>query len=349
MVAAHVAADVASRRPAALFVAAVGIVLAFTLVIPAEAHALYVYLDPGHGGPYSNANANGLREKTVNLQIALELRSQLQARGHRVGMTRTADRAVGPGDRPTWNFDDLTQTWAFAADGTTRYSGGVPRDDLQARVNRANVAGADLFVSIHNNGSVSRTSRGTETYASGKDQLGMELKTLVHREVVRSTGLRDRGTGTIDFYVLRWSNMPAILVEGAFISNPSDAAFLRTAAGRRAIARGIARGIDAWLATDPYKPVFPRMAGADRYGTAVSVSQQGWPAGADNVIVAGGEAYAEVLCAAPLARKLSAPLLLTDGAALPQSTADELRRLEASSVVVLGGADALSEVVRSQI
>ncbi len=322
--------------------------LLLLVVYPAASHAAFVYIDPGHGGPYSNANANGLREETVNLQISLALRDELRRRGHRVGMTRTSDRAVSLSDIPTWNWSD-TYDWRVYADGITRYSSGVPRDDLQARCDKANLAGADIFISIHNNGSVNRSARGTETWASPKDAVGQRLSELVHTEIVKQTGLRDRGTGDMDFYVLRWSNMPAVLVEGAFITNPGDASLLRQAYFRRKIAHAIATGVDRLLAENPYKQVYPRLAGRDRYATAAQVSRAGWPTGAPKVIVAGGDRWPDTLAAAPLSRKLDAPLLLTMPESLPASTVAEIARLAPSEVVVLGGTEAVSELVASAI
>ncbi len=341
-------ADIAAGRLPSLTPIAAASMLVAALVTPAPASAITVCVDPGHGGAYSNANANGLREKDVNLWISFDLKAELEARGHEVLLTRSTDRAVGPNDIATWNWDDRAG-WSYAADGITSYPSGVPRDDLQARCDIANSAGADLFISIHNNGSVSTSVRGTEMHASAKDPLGMRLRVLVQQEVVRETGLVDRGVFTNDFYVVRWSNMPAILVEGAFISNASDAALLRDARFRKKLARGIARGVDLWLAEDPYRPKYPRLAGADRHSTAASVSVAGWPGGAANVVVTGGGAHAEALVAVPLARKLGAPVLLTRPDSLHPATASEVARLRPTAVTVVGGEDTVADAVLDEL
>ncbi len=322
--------------------------LSWGLLAPRQAAAAYVYLDPGHGGRYSNANANGLREKTVNLQIALELRKQLSARGHRVGMTRATDRAVALSDRATWNWHSGLG-WKFAPDGRTGYVGGIPKDDLQARCDMANRAGADVFISVHNNGSASRRSNGTETYASRRDPLGRSLSRYVQQAVAAETRLRDRGAMTADFYVIRWANMPAILVEGAFITNPRDAALLRRPWFRQRLARGIAIGVQRFLATDPFKPVYPRVEGENRYATATAASRVGWPSGAETVLVAPGTRWYDSLALAPLSRQMDAPVLFAARSVVPTPTLDEIKRLRPSQILVVGGADVLDDSVVSAL
>ncbi|MBE0476486.1 MAG: N-acetylmuramoyl-L-alanine amidase [Coriobacteriia bacterium] len=322
-------------------------VLALAAALPPSVAAAHVYIDPGHGGPYSNANANGLQEKDVNLAIAEALRDELRARGHKVGMTRTRDGAVATKDRPTWNWSDAGG-WRFYADGTTRYTNGVPKDDLQARCDKANTAGADIFVSIHNNGASSSSAHGTETYASPKDPLGRRLCGLVQEEVVKATGLRDRGAFTAEYYVVRWTNMPAVLVEGGFITNSGDARKLADPAFRRKLARGIARGVARFLDSRPFERVYPRLSGPDRYATAAAVSAAGWPGGASTVLLTSGTDWPDAMAAAPLSKRLDAPLLLTAPGSLSPAARDEIARLRPSDLVVLGSSAAVSDRALAQ-
>lgn len=301
---------------------------------PAAAPAPLIVIDPGHGGPYSNANANGLREKTVNLQIALELRRQLLARGYRVVMTRTTDRAVTLSDIPTWNW--RTWRWTFERDGHKGLFSGIPRDDLQARVDLPNRLGADLFISIHNNGSANRSARGTETIASGKDALGVRLSQLVHRRIVARTGLRDRGAKKMDLFVCRWTNAPAILVEGAFISNPSDAYRLKQSWFRRRIAVGIAEGVDSWFASTPFRPRLTRTTSTSAGRAGIAVSRSDFPTGAPAAVVARADRWADAPTAPVLAAKLGGPLLWSGASGLSSETASELSRLQPAKVVVVG-------------
>ena len=119
-----------------------------------------------------------------------------------------------------------------------------------------------------------------------------------------TAGTYDRRVDDIGFYVIRWANMPAALVEVAFLSNPVDRARLLSATFRRNAAIGIADGIERYLATDPIQPREPRIAGGDRYETAAKAALTGWPDGAETVIVASGEQWPDSLAAAPLSKRL---------------------------------------------
>jgi N-acetylmuramoyl-L-alanine amidase len=115
--------------------------------------------------------------------------------------------------------------------------------DLRARTKLANEAGAELFVSIHQN-SLNARSTGTETYHfyySGP--AARALAVLVHQEVVFRLGLPDRGVRRAGFFVLKNTAMPAILVEGAFLSNPEEAMYLARADVRQQLAEAIGTGV----------------------------------------------------------------------------------------------------------
>jgi len=319
------------------------LLLSAALVLPSVAEASeplpqmpLIAIDPGHGGIYSNANSNGLREKNVNLAIALELRNQLQAKGYRVIMTRTTDRSVGRADRATWNWSNAAQKWTFARDKRTGNVGGIPQDDLQARCDIANRAGADLFICIHNNGAVRRSVRGTESYGSKRDRLGRTLARLVHNQIVAKTGLRNRGVFARDFYVARWTNMPAILVEAAFISNRSDAALLKSPRFRAKIAAGVSAGIDQYFAAAPITQRWPRTTASSTVTLAAAVSRADFPAGSPVAVIARTDTWAETAGAAALAKRLGGPLLMVDASGVASSTAEELARLRPASLVTVG-------------
>jgi N-acetylmuramoyl-L-alanine amidase/putative cell wall-binding protein len=334
------------RRRLFGLLAAVALACTPLLVSPARASAAapYVFIDAGHGGPYSNANVNGLAEKDVTLLVALELQQRLKSMGYRAGIDRTGDYAVCMHDIPTWHW--RSDGPHLYADGVL--SSGVPADDLQQRDNLANWSGADLFVSIHCNGVDDPAPQGIETFAPTFDPLGQRLSRLVQADTVSAVGATDRGAKTTDFNVIRWANMPGILIETGFLSNRAEAAKLRSPVYRWLLARGIANGIADFLATQPFTPVYPRLSGADRYGTAASVSRSGWPNGARTVLLASGANWPDALAAAPLSRKLDAPLLLTAPGALPKATAAEIARLRPSRVVVLGSEAAVSATAAAE-
>jgi N-acetylmuramoyl-L-alanine amidase len=197
-----------------------------------------VAIDPGHGGADSGAvgalpigTVTGLTphadqygspqifEKDVNLDVAQRLNGFLVARGFPTVMTRNTDNAGG--DVP------------YTTEGA----------DLKARTDLANAQGAALFVSIHQNSAPGAAS-GTETYVhTTAGAAPRALAAAIHQSVVARLLLTDRGVKDANFYVLRNSAMPAVLVEGAFISNPADALMLANPDVRQAMAEGIGQGI----------------------------------------------------------------------------------------------------------
>ena len=91
-----------------------------------------------------------------------------------------------------------------------------------------------------------------------------------------------------------------------------------------------------------------RISGVSRYDTAVELSKEGWES-SDTVVLARGDNYADALAGVPLAKKQDAPLLLTRTAKLPSETYDEIKRLGAKKVQVLGGTIAISDDVVKQL
>lgn len=209
------------------------LVLFFMFPLSASAGSNSVVIDPGHGGGDSGAvGPTGFEEKVANLDIGLRVRDLLAKAGYNTIMTRTTDVS------PNSPARDLT------GDGRINIS-----DDLQARVNIANSAKADVFISIHNNASVS-SARGTETYywnGAGSDSDSARLARFIQEEVKAETGLYDRGVKNANFYVLRRTDMPAALLEGAFISNPTEEQLLRSPDFRQKVAKGIYKGVSRFM------------------------------------------------------------------------------------------------------
>ncbi len=219
--------------------------IVMTAVSAASALGLpLVALDPGHGGADSGAvgvlplgTVTGLPpradvlgypllfEKDVNLDVAQRLNGFLQGHGFSTVMTRNTDNAAG----------DVSYTTAAV--------------DLKARTDIASAQAANLFVSIHQN-SVKKIGlwqfvSGTETYVHPTaTAVSRAVALAVQQALVARLLLPDRTVKDANFFVLRNSLMPAILVEGAFISNPTiDAVQLANPDIRQAMAEGIGTGI----------------------------------------------------------------------------------------------------------
>jgi N-acetylmuramoyl-L-alanine amidase len=212
------------------------------VTVPAAASQIVrridVLLDPGHGGLDPGATGpNGMTEAEINLDVAQRTAQLLRARGVTVELTRD---------------DDHFRTIA---------------DRAQLAVAIAPKA----FVSIHHNGGIASPVRGpigSEVYHQVADDESRRLGGLVYESLEVELGALDaawtrsarwgvrartNSEGT-DFYgVLRRSaGVPAVLIEGAYMSSAQEAALLATDAFRDAEARAIATGIARWLTSpDP--------------------------------------------------------------------------------------------------
>lgn len=92
-----------------------------------------------------------------------------------------------------------------------------------------------------------------------------------------------------------------------------------------------------------------RLGGVDRYETSVTISKSGWQNGSAYAVLATGKDYPDALSAAPLARKYSAPILLTDKDLIPKSTLDEIKRLKTTRIFICGGIGVVSKAVETQL
>lgn len=171
---------------------------------------LVVAIDPGHGGRDPGAvGIGGLQEKQVIFPISQQVAAILREQGVDVVMTRNSDIEL----------------------------------DLEPRVQIAERADADLFVSIHANAiSLSRPDvNGLETYYYSS--AGSRFARTVHDVVLRLMGVPDRRVRQARFYVLRRTSMPAILIEVGFVTGAQDIHNLREPEWRSQMANAIARGI----------------------------------------------------------------------------------------------------------
>ena len=196
-----------------------------------------IVLDPGHGGKDPGNQEGTRQEKRYTLLLAQQLRARLQAAGYKVLLTRSRDTYV----------------------------------DLAERAAIANQARADLFVSLHFNarGTDDTTARGLEVFcltpttaasthsprtAVSSERLpgdksgarSLLLAYQVQKTLIRQLGMADRGVKHARFVVLREATMPAVLVEGGFMSAPDEARKIADPKFRARLAGAIADGIQLY-------------------------------------------------------------------------------------------------------
>ena len=182
-----------------------------------------ITIDPGHGGSDSGAvGPNGYTEKEGTFAISQKVASILNQSGAKVVMTRDSDVDVyGPN--------------------------ASARNELQARVDVGNNANSDIFVSIHCNAFVNPAANGTQTFYYGSSYQGQRLAQSIQEKMIEVNGLRDRGISTCNFYVVKHSYMPAVLIETAFITNYDEEALLSDDEWQTTMAKAIAEGINEYF------------------------------------------------------------------------------------------------------
>lgn len=182
-----------------------------------------ITIDPGHGGSDSGAvGHNGYTEKEGAFAISQKVASILNQSGAKVVMTRDSDVDVyGPN--------------------------ASARNELQARVDVGNNANSDIFVSIHCNAFVNPAANGTQTFYYGSSYQGQRLAQSIQEKMIEANGLRDRGISTCNFYVVKHSYMPAVLIETAFITNYDEEALLSDDEWQTTMAKAIAEGINEYF------------------------------------------------------------------------------------------------------
>jgi N-acetylmuramoyl-L-alanine amidase len=193
-----------------------------------------ICLDPGHGGKDPGYLVGGNEEQKYTLLLAQEVRDQLRQAGFNVVLTRSSDTFIPLENRPAI----------------------------------AGKAAADLFVSLHFNSFPSTAVHGVEVYcctpagatsfnAVGEsdtrwvtgnrtDERNLLLAYLMQKSYVKNLQVEDRGVKRARYKVLSRATMPAILIEGGFMSNPAEGKKIFDPAYRRQMARAVVEGVLAY-------------------------------------------------------------------------------------------------------
>jgi N-acetylmuramoyl-L-alanine amidase len=180
-----------------------------------DSSKVLICIDPGHGGKDTGTiGPTGLKEKDVNLDIAVKLKNKLADAGFKVILTRESDI--------NHSFDEIA--------------------------NIANSNNVDLFISIHNNSHPSPDMNGTQTfYCNSSPATSNFLASFLNAKTIEQIGTCDRGVKSADFKVLKNTKMISALIEGVFMCNPNEEAELKDDNFRDKIATGIYNGIMEYL------------------------------------------------------------------------------------------------------
>ncbi|WP_017729552.1 N-acetylmuramoyl-L-alanine amidase CwlD [Halalkalibacterium ligniniphilum] len=192
-----------------------------------------IILDPGHGGIDGGAvSQGGTLEKDITLSISNKTRDYLQEAGALVLMTREEDR-------------DL-------ADPNTSKVRQRKVQDLKRRVELVNGSGADMFVSIHLNAIASSRWSGFQAFYNRAIPENEEIARFIQNEIKRNLENTERLAKPIhNVFLLKHAEIPGVLVEAGFLSNPSEAELLKTEAYQQKVAASIYQGIIRYYTNEP--------------------------------------------------------------------------------------------------
>lgn len=196
---------------------------ASTLMLKAQ-KKISIVIDPGHGGKDLGTHSRRppYQEKYLTLTTAYMLRNYLQQFGYEVILTRKND--------------------VFVA--------------LDKRAEFANERNPRLFVSLHYNSAPNKQAEGIEVYYyrtsadAKRTKLSKRLAQSINKSIMKQTGAKSRGVKAGDLAVIRQTKMPAVLVEGGFLTNESEMTKLKSAVYLKKIALGIAQGIREYINQD---------------------------------------------------------------------------------------------------
>lgn len=191
-----------------------------------------IVIDPGHGGIDGGTNISGILEKDINLSVSLKLKDLLSKKGATVIMTREIDESL---------------------DDHVIGNGSRHREDLQARVKIIDESKADMFISIHVNHSKNISKQGPIVFYDTNDQSEKlladhmqeylnDISTYKKMEITVK-----HGATAADYYILKYSTRPGIIVEMGFISNDTDRRLLLDEDHQNQIVEQITKAIIDYL------------------------------------------------------------------------------------------------------
>ena len=188
-----------------------------------------IVIDPGHGGFDPGAQRGEFKEKEITLAISQKLNQQLSKAGAMVILLRDSDEALSDSN----SKGSLSER---------------KRQDLSRRVEKANAAKADLFISIHANADPSPRWRGAQTFYNQSSPEAILLAESIQQELTTSLGNTNRKALSGHYFIIDKTNMPAVIVEVGFLSNPEEARLLSEPDYQQRVATAIFKGITQYQA-----------------------------------------------------------------------------------------------------
>jgi len=188
-----------------------------------------IVVDPGHGGrDPGKVGVNGVLEKDINLAISLKLRDILEEKGINVIMTRTEDEGL-------YSESDSNKK----------------RTDLKNRIEIINSNNALLAISIHQNSFTEEYVKGAQVFYYAQSEQGKKLAEIIQEQIKEylKDGNHRKAKSNTNYYMLKHTSCPLVIVECGYLSNQKEAALLADSEYQEKMARAIYLGIEKYLDT----------------------------------------------------------------------------------------------------
>ncbi len=191
---------------------------------------IHIVLDAGHGGnDPGKIGVNDCLEKDINLTLALRLQTLLENHSYQVTMTRTTDITLGD-----------------------ESSGSIKRSDLQRRIAIITEAAPDFVISIHQNSYTSESVSGPQVFYYTTSESGKILASYLQESL--NSSLNPQSPRNIkansDYYLLKNSPVPTVIIECGFLSNPQEAELLTTSSYQDKVVRAIYNGLEDYISNE---------------------------------------------------------------------------------------------------
>lgn len=192
-----------------------------------------VVIDAGHGGfdPGKVVEGNtDIYEKDINLEISLKLQKKLEEQGFNVVMTREDEEAVGESKE----------------------------EDMNNRKEIINNSYGDVLVSIHQNSYTDKSVRGGQVFYFGDVSLNMVFAEFIHEELSEISQYERPLMPNSNYYILRETTIPSVIIECSFMTNPDDLALIRSSEYQDNVVLAITEGIVKFFDyEEPVETVLP--------------------------------------------------------------------------------------------
>jgi len=179
-----------------------------------------IYLDPGHGNVDPGATYKGVYESDLNLELSIEIMTELKKNGATVYLTRYGDYDLSAVGAKNWK-----------------------RSDLSRRANIINKSGCDMFISVHLNADESHTWYGAQVYYDSINPENEKIAKIMQEELKKNTNTTRDYQKNDTKYLQRRINRPGVLLEAGFLSNDNERYLLKQDSYQQKLAKIITNSI----------------------------------------------------------------------------------------------------------